>query len=141
MHAITLIKSVSMGIVEGITEFLPISSTGHLILTADVLNLLDKPDREFYKIFIQLGAVLAVAWVYRVKIANALAGISLPGPGRNLLLGILIAFLPAAVAGLLFGKAIRAHLFEPVPVALAFTISGWIILWAKNVGTTCEWNQ
>jgi undecaprenyl-diphosphatase len=132
MHTITLIKSLIMGIVEGITEFLPVSSTGHLIVTADVLNFLDKTNRDVYEIFIQLGAVLAVTWEYRLKIANALAGISRPEPGRNLLLGILVAFLPAAVAGLLFGKAIKAHLFEPVPVALAFIIGGWIILWAEK---------
>ena len=132
MDAVILTKSLIMGIVEGITEFPPISSTGHLILAGELLDFPGRTSRGVYEIFIQLGAVLAVAWENRVKIGRTLIGISRPGSDRNLLFGILLAFLPAAGIGLLFGKAIKTYLFSPVPVALAFIIGGAIILWAEK---------
>lgn len=121
-----------MGLVEGITEFLPISSTGHLILTGDMLNFLPKEKRNVYEIFIQLGAMLAVIWEYRAKFATTLAGIQHPGNERNLFLGIIIAFIPAAILGLLFSKSIKEHLFQPIPVATMFIVGGLIILWAEK---------
>lgn len=132
MDSMLLFKSVVMGVVEGITEFLPISSTGHLILAGDLLNFLDKEKRDIYEIFIQLGAMLAVIWEYRAKIAMTLLGAIQPGQQRRLLIGLLLAFIPAAVIGLLLGKSIKAHLFAPVPVALAFIVGGVIILWAEK---------
>ncbi|KAF0812204.1 Undecaprenyl-diphosphatase [Andreprevotia sp. IGB-42] len=132
MDLLLLCKSLIMGIVEGITEFLPISSTGHLILTGDLLNFLSKDKRDVYEVFIQLGAMLAVVWEYRAKIGHTLAGSARPGSERNLLLAVLIAFIPAAILGKLFNEQIKAVLFNPVPVAIAFIVGGFIILWAEK---------
>lgn len=132
MDLLLLFKSVIMGLVEGLTEFLPISSTGHLILTGDLLNFLDKEKRDVYEIFIQFGAMLAVVWEYRSKIGQTLAGAKLPGRERNLLINVAVAFVPAAFLGFLFNKMIKASLFHPVPVALAFIIGGFVILWAEK---------
>lgn len=132
MDTMLMFKSLVMGVVEGITEFLPISSTGHLILTGDLLNFLDKEKRDIYEIFIQLGAMLAVVWEYRAKIATTLSGAIEPGQQRRLLIGVVLAFIPAAIIGLLLGKSIKAYLFSPVPVALAFIVGGVIILWAEK---------
>ncbi|WP_035054532.1 undecaprenyl-diphosphate phosphatase [Andreprevotia chitinilytica] len=132
MDLLLLVKSLIMGVVEGVTEFLPISSTGHLILTGDLLHFLDKDKRDVYEIFIQLGAMLAVVWEYRVKIGATLTGAVRPGAARNLFFAIVIGFIPAAVIGLLFNKMIKAHLFAPVPVATAFIVGGLIILWAEK---------
>ncbi len=132
MDIVLLFKSLIMGMVEGITEFLPISSTGHLILTGDLLNFMSKEKRDVYEIFIQLGAMLAVVWEYRTKITKTVCGAGKPGGERNLLLAVVVAFIPAAIFGLLFSKVIKAHLFQPVPVAMAFIIGGLIILWAEK---------
>ncbi|AUH52154.1 undecaprenyl-diphosphatase [Chromobacterium sp. ATCC 53434] len=132
MDPVLLFHSLLMGLVEGITEFLPISSTGHLILAGDLLGFLDKEKRDVYEIFIQLGAMLAVVWEYRGKIGRTVAGAVRPGGERNLLLAIVIAFIPAAVAGLLFSKQIKAALFNPVCVAVAFIVGGLVILWAEK---------
>lgn len=127
-----LIKSVVMGIVEGVTEFLPISSTGHLILTAELLDFLPRDERAVYEIFIQLGAVAAVALEYRQRFATMLLRFFRSGPERRLLLNMLLGFFPAALAGLTFGDAIKAHLFTPIPVSLAFIAGGLLILWAEK---------
>ncbi|MDW5417364.1 undecaprenyl-diphosphate phosphatase [Iodobacter sp. CM08] len=132
MDIVLLFKSLIMGMVEGITEFLPISSTGHLILTGDLLNFMSKEKRDVYEIFIQLGAMLAVVWEYRAKLTQTLTGAAKPGGERNLLLAVVVAFIPAAILGLLFSKTIKAHLFQPVPVAMAFIVGGIIILWAEK---------
>lgn len=132
MEFVLLFKALVMGIVEGITEFLPISSTGHLILTGDLLGFLSKEKRDVFEIFIQLGAMLAVVWEYRRKIATTLSGARHAGSERNLLWGVLIAFIPAAILGKLFSEAIKMHLFKPVPVALAFIVGGLVILWAEK---------
>jgi len=132
MDTILLAKSLVMGIVEGLTEFLPVSSTGHLILAGDLLHFLSKEKRDIYEIFIQLGAMLAVVWEYRAKIAATLVGAAESGSQRRLLVGIVLAFIPAAVFGLLLGKPIKAYLFAPVPVALAFILGGVVILWAEK---------
>ena len=127
-----LLKSLVMGTVEGTTEFLPISSTGHLILAGDLLNFLGRDKRSIYEIFIQLGAMLAVVWEYRTKLACTIMGAIRPGPERRLLIGVLLAFVPSAAVGLLLGSAIKEFLFSPVPVALAFIVGGFIILWAER---------
>jgi undecaprenyl-diphosphatase len=132
MDLVLIFKSVLMGIVEGVTEFLPISSTGHLILVGDLLDFLDKPKRDIYEIFIQLGAMLAVVWNYRVKLVNTVMGATRPGSERNLLVALVIAFIPAAILGLLFSSVIKHALFAAVPVALAFITGGFIILWAEK---------
>jgi undecaprenyl-diphosphatase len=122
-----LAKAAILGIVEGLTEFLPISSTGHLILAASLLDFTGASAKVF-EIAIQTGAMFAVIWEYRERIAKTFAGLLSDAVAQRFARNVLIAFMPAAVTGLLFSKAIKAHLFHPVPVALAFVAGGLIIL-------------
>jgi undecaprenyl-diphosphatase len=131
LDTLLLFKAFILGIVEGLTEFLPISSTGHLILAGDLLNFNDDKGKVF-EIVIQLGAILAVCWEYRHKLLDVIRGLPTEKAARRFVFNLLIAFLPAAVLGLLFIKAIKAHLFAPVPVALAFIVGGVLILWAER---------
>ena len=116
-----------MGVVEGLTEFLPISSTGHLILTASLLNFTGETVKVF-EVAIQSGAMLAVMWEYRVRLRSTVSGISHDPVARRFALNVLIAFIPAVVLGLAFGGFVKMHLFHPVPVAMAFIVGGIIIL-------------
>jgi undecaprenyl-diphosphatase len=125
------LKALIMGIVEGLTEFLPISSTGHLILTASLLNFTGEKVKVF-GIAIQAGAMLAVCWEYRARIGGVLSGMFTDVKAQKFILNLLIAFFPAAVLGFLFNKTIKVFLFAPVPVALAFIIGGLIILWVER---------
>ena len=118
----TLLHAFLLGIVEGLTEFLPISSTGHLILAGDLLNFNDDRAKVF-EVVIQMGAMLAVVWEYRARFFHI---------DRRLYLNLAVAFMPAAVLGLAFASAIKAQLFKPVPVALAFIIGGLVIMWAER---------
>ena len=127
MDTVLLIKVIIMGIVEGLTEFLPISSTGHLILAGSLLNFTGEKVKLF-EIVIQAGAMLAVCWEYRHRIINVIRNFSTDVAARRFVANLLVAFLPAVVLGLLFGKMIKAHLFAPVPVALAFIVGAFIIL-------------
>lgn len=127
MEISLVIKVILMGIVEGLTEFLPISSTGHLILAGSLLNFTGDKVKVF-EIVIQAGAMLAVCWEYRVKIARVIIDFRTDIAARRFVVNLLIAFLPAIVLGLAFGKAIKEHLFKPVPVALAFIIGAFIIM-------------
>ncbi len=131
MDQIILVKALILGVVEGLTEFLPVSSTGHLILAGDLLNFNDERGKLF-EIVIQCGAILAVCWEYRIKITKVIAGLGSQREAQRFALNLVIAFIPAAVLGLAFGKAIKAQLFQPVPVALAFIVGGLIILWAEK---------
>jgi undecaprenyl-diphosphatase len=132
MDTLLLIKAALLGIVEGLTEFLPISSTGHLILVGDLLNFNDERGKVF-EIVIQFAAILAVCWEYRAKLAAVTGGLlQKQEAAQRFALNLFIAFLPLAVLGLLFGKAIKAHLFAPIPVALAFIIGAFVILWAEK---------
>ena len=131
MDTVLLIKSAVMGIVEGLTEFLPISSTGHLILAGSLLGLDDAKGKVF-DIAIQTGAILAVVLVYWAKIRDTVAALPRERSARRLALNVLIGFLPAVVLGLLFGKAIKEHLFTPAVVATTFILGGFIILWAEK---------
>src|SRR5664279_3768651 len=118
MDTAILIKALILGLVEGLTEFLPVSSTGHLILAGDLLDFND--DRgKLFEIVIQCGAILAVCWEYRTKIIAIISGLGSERAAQRFALNLVIAFMPAAVLGLAFAKAIKAQLFQPVPVALA----------------------
>ena len=131
MDITLLIKAAVMGVVEGLTEFLPISSTGHLILTGALLGF-DDDKAKVFDIAIQTGAIFAVILVYWQKIWTTARDLPTQQQAQRFTLNVLIAFLPAVVLGLIFGKAIKAHLFTPVIVASAFIIGGFIILWAEN---------
>jgi undecaprenyl-diphosphatase len=126
-----LIVALILGIVEGLTEFLPISSTGHLILAGDLLGFNDERGKLF-EIVIQSGAILAVCWEYRARIVSTFAGLGRDRVANRLVLNLAIAFVPLAVLGLAFQKAIKAHLFAPVPVASAFIVGAFVILWAER---------
>lgn len=131
MDPTSLLHALILGIVEGLTEFLPISSTGHLILVGDLLHFNDEKGKLFL-IVIQSGAILAVCWEYRARIASVLAGLTSDPLALRLVRNLAIAFMPLAILGLLFKKAIEAHLFQPLPVAMAFIIGALIILWAEK---------
>lgn len=120
-----------LGIVEGLTEFLPISSTGHLILAGDLLGFHDEKAQVF-EIAIQTGAMLAIVWEYRRRFAGVVMGAFSDPAAQKFLLNLLVAFIPAAVLGLAFGSMIKKHLFFAVPVALAFIVGGVIILWVEK---------
>jgi undecaprenyl-diphosphatase len=120
-----------MGIVEGLTEFLPISSTGHLILAGSLLEFTGETVKVF-EIAIQTGAMLAVIWEYRQRLAATVTGLATEPAARRFALNVVVAFLPAVVFGLLLGKIVKAHLFHPVPVALAFIVGGLVILWVER---------
>ena len=127
-----LVKAAIMGIVEGLTEFLPISSTGHLILAGSLLGGFDDEKAKVFDIAIQTGAILAVIIVYWQKIRSTLVALPRERQAQLFSANVLIAFLPAVVLGLLFGSAIKAHLFTPMIVATTFIIGGFIILWAER---------
>ena len=120
-----------MGVVEGLTEFLPISSTGHLILAGSLLGF-DDAKAKVFDIAIQTGAIFAVILVYWQKIRSTLVALPSSRQAQKFALNVFIGFLPAVVLGLLFGKYIKAHLFTPVVVATTFILGGFIILWAEK---------
>jgi len=128
---VLLFKAAIMGLVEGLTEFLPISSTGHLILAGTLLGLGGEKAKVF-DIAIQTGAIFAVILVYWQKIRDTVRALPTEAQAQRLALNVTIAFFPAVLLGLLFGKAIKANLFTPVVVASAFIIGGFIILWAER---------
>ncbi len=131
MDLLLLLKALILGIVEGVTEFLPVSSTGHLILAGDLLDFND--DRgKLFEIVIQSGAILAVCWEFRAKIVQVLLGLPSDRAAQRFALNVLVAFLPLAILGLLFGKAIKASLFNAPVVATAFIVGGLVILWAER---------
>ena len=131
MDIVLLVKAAIMGVVEGLTEFLPISSTGHLILAGALLGLDDAKGKVF-DIAIQTGAILAVIIVYWQKIRDTLVALPTQKQAQRFALNVLIAFFPAVVLGLLFGKAIQANLFTAEVVATTFILGGFIILWAEK---------
>jgi undecaprenyl-diphosphatase len=126
-----LVKAAVMGVVEGLTEFLPISSTGHLILAASLLDFTG-PMVKVFEVAIQTGAMLAVIVEYRRRFVDTLSGITSQAVAQRFARNVLIAFCPAVVMGLAFGSIIKTYLFHPVPVALAFIVGGIIILWVER---------
>src|SRR5690242_12780726 len=115
-----------LGVVEGLTEFLPVSSTGHLIIVSDLLGENGEAGKVF-DIVIQLGAILAVCWEFRVRIARAFAGLARDRVQQRFAVNLFVAFLPAAIVGLAFQKQIKAHLFNPTSVAIALAVGGLVI--------------
>ena len=126
-----LVKAAIMGVVEGVTEFLPISSTGHLILAGSLLGF-DDAKAKVFDIAIQTGAILAVIIVYWQKIRSTLVALPTERQAQKFALNVLLGFIPAVVLGLLFGKLIKAHLFTPIVVATTFILGGFVILWAER---------
>src|SRR4030066_298355 len=124
-------KAAILGIVEGLTEFLPISSTGHLIILGDLLGYNDETSKVF-KIVIQLAAILAVCWDYRERLMKMVAGLPGDKPSQRFAAMLFIGFLPAAVLGLMFHSTIKALLFNPITVATALIVGGFIILYVEK---------
>jgi undecaprenyl-diphosphatase len=131
MDLLLILKTIIMGVVEGATEFLPISSTGHLIIAGDVLGFLSKDKRDIFEIIIQLGAILAVVWQYRTKVMHVTANLH-EKKSQQLVINLFIAFLPLAIIGLAFHHQIKALLFNPKSVAIALIVGGFIILWIEK---------
>ena len=131
MDFVLLIKAAIMGVVEGLTEFLPISSTGHLILAGSLLGFHDDKAKVF-DIAIQTGAIFAVILVYWQKVWGTLVALPTQREARRFAVNVFIGFLPAVVLGLLFGKLIQTHLFTPTVVATTFILGGFVILWAEG---------
>lgn len=131
MDTLGWLSALLLGIVEGLTEFLPVSSTGHLIVASELMGLRGEK-MEVFNIFIQAGAILAVCWEYRAKLIATFAGILSDSIAQRFAINLFIAFLPLAVLGLTFKKIITGVLFKPLPVALAFIVGGIIILVAER---------
>ena len=131
MELILLAKALILGVVEGLTEFLPISSTGHLILVGDLLDFNDERGKAF-EVIIQFGAILAVCWEFRHKLWSVASTVFSSASSRRFVRNLLIASFPAMSLGFLFSKYIKAVLFAPIPVALAFIGGAFIIFWAER---------
>ncbi|GKS74155.1 undecaprenyl-diphosphate phosphatase [Acidovorax sp. SUPP950] len=131
MDVVLLVKAAIMGVVEGLTEFLPISSTGHLILAGSLLGF-DDAKAKVFDIAIQTGAIFAVILVYWQKIRATVVALPTQRQARRFALNVIIGFLPAVVLALIFGKLIKEHLFTPVVVASTFILGGFVILWAER---------
>ena len=130
MDIYLLIKAAILGVVEGLTEFLPISSTGHLILVGHLLDFNDDKGKAF-EVIIQFGAILAVCWEYRVKLWGVVRYLGSQSQAQRFAINIIIATVPAIVLALLLGKYIKSVLFSPIPVATAFIVGALIIFWAE----------
>lgn len=127
----TAFQALLLGIVEGLTEFLPISSTGHQIIVADLIGF-GGERFEAFNIIIQLGAILAVVWEYRRKVFDIVVGLPRQRSAQRFTLNLLVAFLPAVVLGVAFADVIHHYLFNPITVATALVIGGVIMLWAER---------
>lgn len=133
MDIILVLKALLLGLVEGATEFLPISSTGHLIIVGDLVQFLDKEKRDVFEIFIQLGSILSVCWLYHRRLSKVICHLTDDRIAQRFVLQLLLAFLPLALLGLAFHKQIKAALFNPISVACALIVGGLIILWVESI--------
>ena len=131
METLTFVTALVLGIVEGLTEFLPISSTGHLIVAGSLLGYTGDQAKMF-EIVIQAGAIFAVCWEFRQRLLDVARNVLRKPAATRFVVNLAIAFTPAAVLGLAFAHTIKAHLFAPVPVACAFIIGALVILWAER---------
>ena len=127
-----LLQATVLGIVEGLTEFLPISSTGHLIIASDLVGFAETPGADEFVVAIQSGAILAVCWYYRERIWAVLRGLTSSPKEQRLAVTTVVAFLPAAVIGVFAAGYIKHYLFNPTAVAVALIVGGFIILWVEN---------
>ena len=132
MDTLLLVKAFILGLVEGATEFLPISSTGHLIIVGDLLNFNDDKGKVF-EIVIQLAAIFAVCWEYRTKLIDTALHITSQSKAQQFVLNLFLAFLPAAILGLTFHSAIKHYLFSPITVAFALIVGGFAILFIEKL--------
>jgi undecaprenyl-diphosphatase len=132
MDILLLVKAFILGLVEGATEFLPISSTGHLIIVGDLLNFNDDKGKVF-EIVIQLAAIFAVCWEYRTKLIDTALHITSQSKAQQFVLNLFLAFLPAAILGLTFHSAIKHYLFSPITVAFALIVGGFAILFIEKL--------
>ena len=130
MDFVLLIKAAIMGVVEGLTEFIPVSSTGHLILAASLLNMPGEKIKLF-EVVIQTGAIMAIVSLYAGKLWDTLVGLPREAVAQRFMANVLIGFFPAALAGFLFIDFIKGVLFQPLVVALGFIVGGVVILWAE----------
>lgn len=128
MDLVLILKALLLGLVEGATEFLPVSSTGHLIIVSDLLDFMGVEKREIFEIVIQLGSILAVVWLYHARLYKVLRTVKSDINAQRFVFQLLIAFLPLALIGLVFHKQIKNLLFHPVPVAMALIAGGFLIL-------------
>lgn len=132
MDLLLLFKALIMGLVEGATEFLPVSSTGHLIITGDLIDFWTKEKRDVFEVAIQLGAILAVCYEYRERLFGVTRGLLTEPQAQRFAVNLAVAFLPAALLGFFFLKAIKFYLFNPMVVAIALIVGGAVILWAEK---------
>lgn len=140
MDPVLLLKAFILGVVEGVTEFLPVSSTGHLVIASQLMSMKDERT-DLFLIVIQFAAILAVCWEYRARIFKVLNSILHDEESTNLSRNIVVAFLPLAILGLLFGSQLKHLLFAPVPIAIAFIVGGVVILWAERREHTITVNE
>ena len=131
MDTALALKALIMGVVEGLTEFLPVSSTGHLIIAGSLLDFHDEKAKVF-ELVIQTGAMLAVCWEFRARFLGVLRGMATDATAQGFVLNLVVAFMPAAVIGLALGAVIKAHLFNAVAVAIALIAGGLVILWVER---------
>ena len=132
MQWIEALQAAFLGIVEGLTEFLPVSSTGHLIIAGDLIGFHTGPSADTFYIAIQAGAIVAVCWHYRERIFAILRNLFVPGKEQRLAVNTVIAFIPAAFLGVLLSSTIKAYLFNPAAVAAALIVGGILILWIER---------
>lgn len=132
MDWLYLLQTAVLGIVEGLTEFLPVSSTGHLIVASDLVFFSETPGADTFVVAIQAGAILAVCWYYRARILAILKGVAHERKEQRLVINTLVGFLPAALIGVLVAGYLKTYLFNAVSVATALIIGGIIILWAER---------
>ena len=132
MQWIEALQAAFLGVVEGLTEFLPVSSTGHLIIAGDLIGFHTGPSADTFYIAIQAGAIVAVCWHYRERIFAILRNLFVPGKEQRLAVNTVIAFIPAAFLGVLLSSTIKAYLFNPAAVAAALIVGGILILWIER---------
>lgn len=141
MDLVLILKALLLGLVEGATEFLPVSSTGHLIIVSDLLDFMSVEKREIFEIVIQLGSILAVVWLYHARLFKVIRTVKSDINAQRFVLQLLIAFLPLALIGLVFHKQIKKLLFHPVPVAMALIVGGLLILLIEKLALKARTNS